>query len=343
MDASLWPRRHFTSSLAELVGATLAPRPGAAAAAAEGSDLQPGATLVDLSSNENPYGPSPQALEAMTRCQSVACRYPDDVEKRVVDAIAKLHGIAPERVAYLVDAPIEGDARVTGRSTRDEITKALESFAKQAGPDDVLFVTLIGHGNFDGRAAKFNLPGPDLAAADFNALLKKLPTKQMVFVNTTSSSGPFIEELSAVAAGQSADELHPLLETRPIDTVGIILLTTDRGLCGALNTNTIRRANEVILAQTQTVELLTIGRKGQDFMARRGMTIFASGTSFTASVYVRDSLERFSIFTRIGVDTVPSGCMVNGAPSWRSSHTSASVRSPTWTSNSTATSASSDG
>jgi F-type H+-transporting ATPase subunit gamma len=88
----------------------------------------------------------------------------------------------------------------------------------------------------------------------------------------------FIAELSAVAAGQSVDELHPLLEQRDVDTVGIILLTTDRGLCGALNTNTIRRANELILEQTETVELLTIGRKGQDFMARRGFTIFASVT-----------------------------------------------------------------
>jgi F-type H+-transporting ATPase subunit gamma len=86
----------------------------------------------------------------------------------------------------------------------------------------------------------------------------------------------FIAELAAVAAGSSADELHPLLETRPVDTVGIILLTTDRGLCGALNSNTIRRASELILEQTQTVELMTIGRKGQEFMARRGYKIFAS-------------------------------------------------------------------
>jgi len=98
MPAPLWPRRHFTSSLAALVGATLAPRAASTVTAAGAADVQPGAPLIDLSSNENPYGPSPQALEAMTRCQSVACRYPDDVEKRVVDAIAKLHGIAPERV-----------------------------------------------------------------------------------------------------------------------------------------------------------------------------------------------------------------------------------------------------
>jgi len=98
MDASIWPRRHFTSSLAALVGASLAPRGASAGHTPGAADVQPGAPLIDLSSNENPYGPSAQALEAMTRCQSVACRYPDDVERRVVDAIAALHGIAPERV-----------------------------------------------------------------------------------------------------------------------------------------------------------------------------------------------------------------------------------------------------
>ena len=97
MNAPLWPRRHFTSSLAALVGATLAPRPAGARPAA-GADAPAAGALIDLSSNENPYGPSPRALEAMTRCQSVACRYPDDVEKRVLEAIARLHGVAPERV-----------------------------------------------------------------------------------------------------------------------------------------------------------------------------------------------------------------------------------------------------
>ena len=105
-------------------------------------------------------------------------------------------GVPAERLVYLVDQPGEGDKNVTGRATREEIAKAIDSFAKQAGPDDTVFITLIGHGSFDGRAARFNLPGPDLGAAEFNALLKKLPTKQIVFVNTTSASGPFVEELS---------------------------------------------------------------------------------------------------------------------------------------------------
>jgi hypothetical protein len=106
-------------------------------------------------------------------------------------------GVPKERLVYLVDQPVEGDTGVSGRATRDEITKALDGFAKQASAEDVVFITLIGHGSFDGRVSKFNLPGPDMAASDFSALLRKLPTKQVVLVNAASSSGPFVEELSA--------------------------------------------------------------------------------------------------------------------------------------------------
>ena len=105
-------------------------------------------------------------------------------------------GIPAEQVVYLVDQPGEGIKNVSGPSTREEIGKAFEKFGKQAGPEDLIIVTLIGHGSYAGGTAKFNLPGPDMSAADFNAMLTKLPTKQVVFVDTTSSSGPFVQELS---------------------------------------------------------------------------------------------------------------------------------------------------
>jgi hypothetical protein len=104
--------------------------------------------------------------------------------------------VPPERLVYLVDTPGEDIKGVTGAPTREEIAKAFERFAKQAGPEDLIFVTLIGHGSFTGGTAKFNLPGPDMSAADFNAMLQKLPTKQVIFVDTSSSSGPFVEALS---------------------------------------------------------------------------------------------------------------------------------------------------
>ena len=125
-------------------------------------------------------------------------------------------GVPAERLVHLVGEAVEGDARVSGRSTRDEVTKALTRFAAEAGPEDLVFITLIGHGQWDGRAAKFNMPGPDMGPEDFEPLLKKLRSKQVVVVNTASSSGPFLEALSApgrtlVSATRSGAEHYTTL------------------------------------------------------------------------------------------------------------------------------------
>ena len=54
--------------------------------------------IVRLSSNENPYGPSAKALKAMTDAFGVACRYPDDHAKVLIDKLAKDHSVSPEQV-----------------------------------------------------------------------------------------------------------------------------------------------------------------------------------------------------------------------------------------------------
>ena len=106
-------------------------------------------------------------------------------------------GVTPDRLIYLLDSPQPDDRKPTGPATRDGVTKAIDSIAAQAGPDDLVFITLIGHGTFNGGNARFNLSGPDMGPADFEALLKKIRAKQIVFVNTASASAPFVEELSA--------------------------------------------------------------------------------------------------------------------------------------------------
>jgi hypothetical protein len=123
-------------------------------------------------------------------------------------------GITSERLIYLSDA--KEDARVNGRATREEITSALTGFAQAAAPEDVVYVVLVGHGSYDGSTARFNLPGPDMTPADFDALLKKVPARNVVFVDTSSSSGPFIEGLSApgrtiiTATRNGAEQFTPL-------------------------------------------------------------------------------------------------------------------------------------
>jgi histidinol-phosphate aminotransferase len=49
--------------------------------------------IVRLSANENPYGPSPKAVKAMTDSLSLACRYPDEHNNVLIDKLAKLNGV----------------------------------------------------------------------------------------------------------------------------------------------------------------------------------------------------------------------------------------------------------
>ncbi|MGH9253906.1 MAG: C13 family peptidase [Vicinamibacterales bacterium] len=113
----------------------------------------------------------------------------------LAEASAKV-GVTGDRLVYLADTKGEA-ARVTARATREEIDKALAAFAKGAAPEDVVYIVLFGHGSYDGQAARFNLPGPDITAADLNTMIRRLPARNVVVVNTSSSSGPFVETLSA--------------------------------------------------------------------------------------------------------------------------------------------------
>jgi hypothetical protein len=81
-------------------------------------------------------------------------------------------------------------------ATQDGIQKAVAALAGRTTAEDLVMIVLFGHGTFDGSAAKFNLSGPDATAADFEPLLDKLPSRHIVFVNTASASGPFLEPLS---------------------------------------------------------------------------------------------------------------------------------------------------
>jgi hypothetical protein len=114
----------------------------------------------------------------------------------LVDTASGRLGVARDHIVYLTEQPEQDAKRATGKSTKQEIDAAFGRMAKAAKEDDVVFVVLIGHGTFDGKVAKFNLPGPDMTPADFAPLLKSLPSKHVVFVNTASASAPFLAELS---------------------------------------------------------------------------------------------------------------------------------------------------
>jgi len=57
-----------------------------------------GGTIIRLSANENPYGPSPKALKAMTNSFGLSCRYPDEHNNVLIDKLAKLNGVNHDEI-----------------------------------------------------------------------------------------------------------------------------------------------------------------------------------------------------------------------------------------------------
>ena len=96
------------------------------------------------------------------------------------------------------------------------------------------------------------------------------------------------EVLGGLVARASASEEghgHPLLVRRPEDRILLLLLTGDKGLCGAFNTNLIK-ASQAFLAghSSARVELELIGRKGRDFYRRRQVPIAGERINVFAKV-----------------------------------------------------------
>ncbi len=83
--------------------------------------------------------------------------------------------------------------------------------------------------------------------------------------------------LSNLAAQRGVDEsAHPLLQIRePIQTIGMVFITADRGLCGSYNHNMIQTAMRFIAELPYPVELIAVGKRGRDAMWRLRQTIMA--------------------------------------------------------------------
>jgi F-type H+-transporting ATPase subunit gamma len=85
------------------------------------------------------------------------------------------------------------------------------------------------------------------------------------------------EVTDALGESGGMDEPHPLLARRPEKRVLILVITSDRGQCGAFNSNIVKAAERLRQEKEAAgieVQLATIGRKGKDFFTRRKAPLF---------------------------------------------------------------------
>ena len=76
-------------------------------------------------------------------------------------------------------------------------------------------------------------------------------------------------------ASAGGEVLHPLLRRQDTGKIGIVFISGDRGLCGGFNANVIRRVVNFIEEAKEPTTLVTVGRKGRDFLVRYGYHLSA--------------------------------------------------------------------
>src|SRR3954469_12454791 len=116
----------------------------------------------------------------------------------------------------------------------------------------------------------------------------------------TLAARPYAEKLDEVLADIATvlgPEDHPLLQKREGGKRLLILVTTDRGLAGALNTNAIRFASQQISSSSGDLPVVTVGRKGRDAMRRARVPIEAHFDGFRERPTFADVLPLARLIT----------------------------------------------
>lgn len=112
------------------------------------------------------------------------------------------------------------------------------------------------------------------------------------------------EMLLHIQAASQGTPLHPLLTSRKdVNKVMVVLITSDRGLAGAYNTNILRVAQRFETRLGKPVEYVTVGRKGRDSLARIEANIIAEFNEMPAEPSISD----ISPIARIAMDAYLSG------------------------------------
>lgn len=102
----------------------------------------------------------------------------------------------------------------------------------------------------------------------------KLKRAQDRVVTARPFANKMMQVLAALASRTDENFHHPLLDVRGDDRYLLVLVTADKGLCGAFNTNLIKAAQGFMRENAgKEIELITAGRKGRDFFRHRQFTI----------------------------------------------------------------------
>jgi len=122
------------------------------------------------------------------------------------------------------------------------------------------------------------------------AKLRKVQDRMLNFRPYATSMQTVLSNLARVAER----ELHPILAIRPRKTVEVLVMTSDRGLCGAFNANILRNATQYIDSLKREgfeLSFSSVGRKARDYFRRRNLTTRKSWVGLSGRITYTNAQE----------------------------------------------------
>ena len=147
------------------------------------------------------------------------------------------------------------------------------------------------------------------STAKITRAMEMIATAKMKRAQEMATSGrPYSEKITTLISNLSAETSdqprHPLLEKRStIKRIGIVHITSDKGLCGGLNSNMNRLCGKFILEQEVPVTIIGVGNRGLQFMQRARRDIRADFTKISDRPTLLDTLP----ISRVIIDDYESG------------------------------------
>ncbi len=108
---------------------------------------------------------------------------------------------------------------------------------------------------------------------------------------------PYADRMNAILAGLTggvAGEIHPLMAVRPRKNIEVLVLTSDRGLCGAFNTNILKAAAKYVSdleKEDFSVTIRLVGRKARDYYKRRNIAVQSAWTGISGKISYANARE----------------------------------------------------
>lgn len=126
-----------------------------------------------------------------------------DLQKLYLKEITDLHsilenslGFPRDQILVFFDDPSKNPDLIRYKATRENLQLVCHGLASRVKKDDLVFVFIEGHGDYDGKIYKLNLVGPDPTADELAAMLYSIPAQHFVIMNATNCSGGSVPALS---------------------------------------------------------------------------------------------------------------------------------------------------